>query len=418
MIFALVDCNNFYCSCERIFRPDLKNCPVLVLSNNDGCAVSRSQEVKALGIKTGDPLFKIKGLVEGHNIEVFSSNYTLYGDISARVMHTLESFSPLVEIYSIDEAFLRLDGFPNLEQYARSIRVTVLQHTGIPVSVGLAPTKTLAKLASYAAKKYPQTGGVVDLSDPARRKRLFELVPVTEVWGVGRRIGQRLENMGIRTVLQLVQLDLKVVRQKFSIVLERTVRELNGESCLELEDAPPPRQQVLCSRSFAQRMTGREQMGQAIAEFTARGAEKLRNEKLRASVLSVSIRTSSYSSDPQYSNTATGKLTQASSDTSELLKVAGELLDQIWRDGYRYAKGGIMLTDLSPENQQQLSLLEPPKDRVSSDRLMQTIDQINKGSRGKVWFGSQRPEKDWFMRRDRQSPSYTTKWEDIPLVRL
>ena len=417
MIFALIDCNNFYASCERLFRPDLKNKPVLVLSNNDGCAVARSQEVKALGVKTGDPLFKIQDLVEKHGTHVFSSNYTLYGDISSRVMQTVESFSPMSEVYSIDEIFLRVDDVKDLEKLGNQIKQMVNKNVGVPVSVGMAPSKTLSKLANYAAKKYPATGGVVDLTDPIRQKRLMDIVPVGEVWGVGRRIGKRLENMGIQTAGQLSQMDLKVARQKFSIVLERTVRELNGESCIALEDAPSPRQQVICSRSFGTKMTEREPLREAIAEFTTRGAEKLRKEKLRACVLSVFARTSPHTNDPQYSNTATGTLI-ASSDSRELLKLAGELFDQIWREGYRYAKAGIMLTDLSPEDQQQLSLLEKPKDTETSDRLMKAIDTINHGTGGKVWFGSQRAEKDWFMKRARLSPAYTTRWEDLPIVKL
>jgi len=418
MIFALVDCNNFYVSCERLFRPDLRNKPLLVLSNNDGCAVARSNEVKALGIKTGDPLFKIQNLVKQHGIEVFSSNYTLYGDISSRVMQTVEALSLVSEVYSIDEIFIGADHVKELERFGQQIRSTVLQHVGIPVSVGLAPSKTLAKLANYAAKKYPATGGVVDLTDPARQKRLCELVPVGEVWGVGRRIGERLKNMGIRTAWQLAQMDLRVIRQKFSIVLERTVRELNGESCIDLEDAPSPRQQVLCSRSFGTKMTEYEPLREAIAEFTTRGAEKLRKGNLRACVLSVFARTSPHTNDPQYSNTATRSFAQASSDSRELLKLAGELFDQIWREGYRYAKAGIMLTDLYTEGQQQLSLLEPAKDTEASDRLMKAIDTINRGSNGKVWFGSQRSKKDWFMKRTRLSPAYTTSWEDLPVVQI
>ena len=415
--FALVDCNSFYASVERIFRPDLKNKPVLVLSNNDACCVAKSRECRALGIKTGDPLFKIQHLVNAHKITVFSSNYTLYADISARVMHTLESFSPRVEIYSIDECFMHLDGCKDLEQYARKIRDTVLQYTGIPVSVGMAPTKTLAKLANHAAKKYPQTGGVVDLTNSSRQKRLCELVPVKDVWGVGRSIGKRLENMGIRTAFQLAQMDLKVVRQKFSIVLERTVRELNEESCIELEETPATRRQVICSRSFGSKMTEQGPMREAIAEFTTRGAEKLRKEKLRACVISVFIRTSPHANRPQYSKTATGRLIQASSDSRDFLHLAGKLFEQIWKEGYHYAKAGIILTEICPENQMQLSLLEPPKDSAASDRLMQTIDKINQTTNGKVQFGSQREEQDWFMNRTHLSPSYTTRWEDLPVAK-
>jgi DNA polymerase V len=233
--FAIVDCNNFYASCEKLFRPDLKNVPLVVLSNNDGCVVARSQEVKDLGIKMAVPVFKIQDEIKRHGIQVFSSNYTLYGDISSRVMQTLEQFSPHVEVYSIDEAFLDLSGIDSLNDYGQTIRSTVLQHVGVPVCVGIAPTKTLSKLANYAAKKFKATNGVVDLRDPERQKRLMEITPVSEIWGVGRKLTESLKRRGVETSLQLSQMDPHQVRRLYSVVLERTVCELNGESCLELE---------------------------------------------------------------------------------------------------------------------------------------------------------------------------------------
>jgi DNA polymerase V len=415
-IFALCDCNNFYCSAERLFRPDLKHQPVLVLSNNDGCCVARSQEVKALGVKMGEPLFKVKDLIKAHNVQVFSSNYTLYADISQRVMHTLEGFSPLVEIYSIDEAFLRLDGFRDLDAYGKLIKNTVFRHVGIPVSIGVAPTKTLAKLANFAAKKYGHTEGVVDLCDPERQARLRKIVPVSEVWGVGRRLTKKLAGLGVRTAEDLALLHPKVARKTFSVVLERTVRELNGESCIDLEEVSPPKKQIICSRSFGAKITDYRQLREAVCEFVLRGAEKLRQENQRACTLSVFIRTSPFDSCPQYGNVATGTLLQASSDSHELLKLAVRLFDQIWREGYRYAKGGILLTEFRPEDQQQLSLLEEPKDVYRSDKLMRTLDTINRSGCGKVWFGAQRAKKDWFMTQARLSPAYTTDWEALPVV--
>lgn len=417
-IFALCDCNNFYCSAERLFRPDLKQRPVLVLSNNDGCCVARSQEVKALGVKMGEPLFKVKDLIKTHNVQVFSSNYTLYADISQRVMQTLEGFSPLVEIYSIDEAFLRLDGFRNLDSYGKQIKETVFRHVGIPVSIGIAPTKTLAKLANFAAKKYGHTGGVVDLCDPARQARLRKIVPVSEVWGVGRRLTQKLAGLGVRTAEDLALLHPKIARKRFSVVLERTVRELNGESCIDLEEISPPKKQIICSRSFGTKITDYRKLREAVCEFVLRGAEKLRQEKQRACTLSVFIRTSPFDSCPQYGNVATGTLLQASSDSRELLRLAVRLFDQIWREGYRYAKGGILLTEFCRETQQQLSLLEEPKDVCRSDKLMRALDTINNSGNGKVWFGAQRAQKDWFMTQASLSPAYMTNWETLPVVHL
>src|SRR5690554_2352753 len=279
--FALVDCNNFYASCEKLFRPDLANVPVVVLSNNDGCVVARSKEAKDLGIKMAVPLYQVKDLLQRHNIKTFSSNYALYADISSRVMRVLESLAPQVEVYSIDEAFLDLTGvssIQSLEAFGQHVKQSVLQWVGIHVCVGIAPTKTLAKLANHAAKKYPATGGVVDLSQRERQQKLLAITPVTDVWGVGRRLGKRLDMMGIKTALDLAKCVPATIRNSFSIVLERTVRELNGESCLDLEELPPTKQQIMCSRSFGSRITTFEQMSEAIAQYTARAAEKLRQE--------------------------------------------------------------------------------------------------------------------------------------------
>src|SRR5690554_5642584 len=266
--FALIDCNNFYASCEKLFRPDLKDKPVIVASNNDGCAVARSAEAKALGIKMGTPLFQMKDLIRNHHVQVFSSNYALYADISNRVMTIIESLVPRLEIYSIDEAFADLTGVSdifNLEMFALDMREQIERCVGIRTCVGVAPTKTLAKLANYGAKKYPKTGGIVDLSDPLRQRRLMKITPVDEVWGVGRRIAKRLELFGIETALQLADADLKTIRKSFSVVLERTVRELRGQSCLALEDVAPTKKQIVVSRSFGERVESMTDLRSAIA---------------------------------------------------------------------------------------------------------------------------------------------------------
>jgi DNA polymerase V len=295
-LLALVDCNNFYVSCERVFRPDLIGKPVAVLSNNDGCIVARSQEVKDLGIKMGVPLFQVQHLVKQHNIQLFSSNYSLYADLSARVMSILEEFAPSVEVYSIDEAFLELTGVCDLDPiaYGQRIRKFVFRSTGIPVCVGMGPTKTLAKLANFAAKKWQQTGGVLDVSDPVRREKLMRIVPVGEVWGIGSRITARLNQLGIVTVLDLANQPVDRIRDQFNVVVARTVMELNGISCLELEEIAPDKQQIVCSRSFSRRLTEYRELSEALAEFCSRAAEKLRYQNSVVGHISVFIRTNPF----------------------------------------------------------------------------------------------------------------------------
>jgi DNA polymerase V len=417
-LFALVDCNNFYVSCERLFRPDLKLEPVAVLSNNDGCIVARSQEVKDLGIKMGTPLFKVADLISKHHVQVFSSNYTLYGDISARVMQTLEEYSPLVEVYSIDEAFLDLSGIAHPEEHGKTVRQTVMKNVGVPVCVGIAPTKTLAKLANYAAKKYKKTGGVVDLTETNRRLRLMEITPVSEVWGVGRRLSKSLQAIGVTKTLQLANLNPRYVRKRFNVVLERTVRELNGESCLELDDVAAKRQQIICSRSFGTRLTKYNDIKEAVCEFIARAATKLRGENQLANMLSVFIRTSAFDhSASNYSNIATARLPQASSDTRILLEVAIPLLNSIWKEGHRYAKAGVMLNNFCNPEEVQFDLFKTTNDSTHSDSLMQVVDMINHGKLGKIWFGGQRPQQNWFMKQTSVSPAYTTRWDCLPEVK-
>jgi len=415
--FALVDCNNFYASCERLFRPELKHVPVAVLSNNDGCIVARSQEVKDLGIKMASPLFKVIDQIKQHQVQVFSSNYTLYGDISARVMQTLEEFTPNLEVYSIDEAFLDLSGFSHLEEYAHKIKATVYQHVGVPVCVGIAPTKTLAKLASYAAKKFKATGGVVDLSDPLRQKKLLSITPVSEVWGVGRKHAETLIRIGITTALQLAQMDTQRARKLYSVVMERTVRELNGEACIGLDHSPAAKQQIMCSRSFGEKITDYSTLRETICEFAARAAEKLRGEKQCARVVNVFARTSPFiKTDPIYSNSATGKLAQHSADTRDILSLTVKLFDSIWKDGYRYAKAGVMLGDFCSPERMQYDLFHPRPDDTHRNKLMQAVDNINQSGQGQIWFGGQRPKQDWFMNQAHLSPAYTTRWDCLPLV--
>lgn len=419
-IFALVDCNNFYASCERLFRPDLKTQPVIVLSNNDGCVVARSKEAKALGIKMGVPLFQIQQDVKRYGIQVFSSNYALYADLSSRVMRTLEALAPNVEIYSIDEAFLDVTGIEpaiSLQAFGQQVRDTILHDVGLPVCVGFAPTKTLAKLANHGAKQYVATGGVVDLSSPERQKKLLALMPASEVWGVGRRLTAQLQALGIHTALDLANCAPSEIRKRFSVVLERTVRELNGECCIEMFDAPRTKQQIVCSRSFGSRVTDLREMRTAIGEYVARAAEKLRGEKQLARVVTVFIRTSPFTpNEPHYSNAATGRLPIPSCDTRDLMVLAHRLLDSIWREGYRYAKGGVMLNDFEAVAVGQADLFGNTNRQRCSDALMMVVDQVNQSGVGRLFFAGQGTHAPWRMNRNRLSPSYTTKWKELPTV--
>lgn len=420
-MFALVDVNSFYTSCETVFRPDLRGRPVVVVSNNDGCIISRSAEAKALGIKMGEPYFKIKQDLQRQQVQVFSSNYALYADLSHRVMSLLGELAPASEIYSIDEAFLDLTGVSNclsLEDFGRDIRQQILKATGLTVGVGIAPTKTLAKLANYAAKKWSKTGGVVDLSDPARQRRLLPLVPVEEVWGIGRRVGKRLQLMGIKNALDLADSSVPTIRKHFSVVMERTVRELRGESCLALEEMTPAKQQIVCSRSFGHRVTDYQDMHQAICAWAERAAEKLRGEKQYCRFISVFIRTSPHDDNGTgYNNQASGRLLLPSNDTRDIIRVATEALDRIWREGERYIKAGVMLSDFYSEGVAQLDLFAETQPKANSAALMTAIDTLNRSGKGKVWFAGQGIEKSWSMKREMLSPAWTTRYSDLPTAK-
>lgn len=420
-VFALVDCNNFYASCEKLFRPDLKDTPVVVLSNNDGCVVARSREAKLLGIKMGVPVFQIKAEMQSHGILAFSSNYALYADLSSRVMRTLEEMAPRVEVYSIDEAFLDLTGIESaisLVEFGQQVRERIGHWIGITVCVGIAPTKTLAKLANHAAKKYPATQGVVDLTNPDRQRRLLALVPVDDVWGVGRRLSKRLNALGITTALDLANASPRAIRDQFSVVLERTVRELNGESCIELEEIPPTKKQIVCSRSFGVKVTQFELLREAVCEYATRATEKLRKEQQQAKVLTVFIRTSPFKdNEPQYSNSASGELLIPSCDTRDFIELANHLLKRIWKDGFRYAKAGVMLSDFYDPGMFQPGLFDDVSTRSNSQQLMSVLDTINQSGAGKVFFAGQGTKKDWSMKREHLSPAYTTRWDQLPRVK-
>ncbi|WP_338580372.1 Y-family DNA polymerase [Klebsiella oxytoca] len=421
-MFALCDVNSFYASCETVFRPDLKGRPVVVLSNNDGCVIARSAEAKPF-VKMGEPYFKQKDMFRRHGIIAFSSNYELYADMSNRVMTTLEELSPRCEIYSIDEAFCDLTGVRNcrdLTDFGREIRETVLRRTHLTVGVGIAQTKTLAKLANHAAKQWQrQTGGVVDLSNLERQRKLMALLPVDEVWGVGRRISKKLETMGIKTVLQLADTDIRFIRKHFNVVLERTVRELRGEPCLGLEEFAPAKQEIVCSRSFGGRITEYHEMRQAICSYASRAAEKLRGEHQYCRFISAFVKTSPFAlNEPYYGKSASVKLLTPTQDSRDIITAATKCLDAIWRDGHRYQKAGVMLGDFYSQGVAQLNLFDDNAPRRGSEKLMEVLDHLNaKGGRGRLYFAGQGIQAAWQMKREMLSPRYTTRYNDLLVVK-
>jgi DNA polymerase V len=417
-LIALVDCNNFYVSCERLFRPDLLDRPVAVLSNNDGCIVSRSQEVKDLGIKMAVPVYQVRHLVKQHNIQLFSSNYALYADMSARVMSILEEFAPAVEVYSIDEAFLNLTGIcRDPIAYGHRIKATMQRSTGIPVCVGLGPTKTLAKLANFAAKKWPRTGGVLDLSDPLRREKLMRIVPVNEVWGIGSRIASHLNQLGIVTVRDLARQPPERILAQFNIVVARTVLELNGIPCLKLEEMAPDKQQIVCSRSFSRRLTEYGELSQALAEFASRAAEKLRSQNSVAGHISIFIRTNPFNpQEPQYQRSAGMRLKASTQDTRVLIGEAHRLLNELFRAGYRYHKCGVQLSHIqSATTPGQLDLfgLSATIRQADSPALMQAVDRINRRFPKGIAVAATGFDRSWQPKAERVSKRYTTDWREL-----
>lgn len=423
---ALIDGNNFYVSCERVFQPELEGKPVVVLSNNDGCVVARSQEVRALGVGMGVPWFKLRDLAKQHGIIARSSNYTLYGDMSQRMHAVIGQFAPEQEIYSIDETFLDLTGFNrDLIEYGQQIRQRVGQWTGIPVCVGIGSSKTLAKLANHCAKKAhvpSMAHGVTDLTQLSNSdlSELFSRIEVGEVWGVGRRINERLNGMGIQTVQQLKDSSVSRIKNEFNVVLARTVQELNGEACLSLEEIAPPKQQIMSSRSFGQPVFLLEDLNEAVVSYTSRAAEKLRHQNHVAGAIQVFVQTNPFKpKEPQYNKGVTVKLLHPTSNTFQLAEAALYGLNRIYKLGYAYKKAGIMLTDLCPANRVPTDLFsgfdEPETARAKN--LMSTLDEINaKMGRGTVRSAGEGVKKAWAMRSDNKSHAYTTEWTQLPIA--
>ncbi|EBC6680258.1 DNA polymerase V subunit UmuC [Salmonella enterica subsp. arizonae serovar 41:z4,z23:-] len=423
-MYALADVNSFYASCEKVFRPDLRNKPVVVLSNNDGCVIARSPEAKRLGIKMGVPWFQLKMTQFPEPVITFSSNYELYASMSNRVMSHLEELAPRVEQYSIDEMFLDMSGIDScidFEDFGRQLREHVRNGTGLTIGVGMGPTKTLAKSAQWASKEWPQFGGVLALTTgtPRRTEKLLSLQPVEEIWGVGGRISRKLSTMGITTALQLARANPAFIRKNFNVVLERTIRELNGVSCISLEEAPSPKQQIICSRSFGERVTTYEALRQAICQHAERAAEKLRGERQFCRHIAVFVKTSPFAvNEAYYGNVASEKLLLPTRDTRDIISAAVKALDSIWLDGHRYAKAGVMLNDFTPSGVSQLNLFDEDQPRAQSNELMKVLDRINHSGKGKIWFAGRGIAPEWQMKRDMLSPAYTTRWSDIPVALL
>ncbi|MDI5919830.1 Y-family DNA polymerase [Halomonas sp. LR5S13] len=422
-MIALVDCNNFYVSCERVFAPRLEGRPVGVLSNNDGCVVARSSELKALGVAMGAPMHLLPPAIRRQAV-LLSSNYALYGDMSRRVNLILAEFSPDVEAYSIDESFVGFSGFApsGLEAHAQRLRETVRRDTGIPVCVGLAPTRVLAKVANRAAKSLAVYEGVclLEADGPATRA-LLEGLPVTELWGVARRTAERLALMEIHTAWQLRQADPKQVRRHFSVVLERIVWELRGRPAIVLDDVHEPRQRIMVSRSFG-RLTGAfPDLQEAVRQHAARAAEKLRGQGSQARALMVFVRTNPHlAGERQYRNSVVVPLPAPSDDSRELLEAAAHGLAAIFLEGVRYQKCGVMLLDLVEADRHQLSLLAPRSEaaRGRSQRLMATVDRLNREmGRDTVRFGLPRQGTAWALRCERRTPRYTTRWDELMRVK-
>ena len=417
--FALCDCNSFYCSCEAVFQPRLWGKPVVVLSNNDGCAIARSPEAKVLGIPMGAPEFQWREFFREHRVEVFSSNYALYGDMSRRVMETLRQHAA-VEVYSIDEAFLSLEGMPvdRLEAHAQTIRQTVKQWTGIPIGVGVASSKLLAKLANRQAKK---TGGVCVLDHRSTEgQAIIEGWPCQELWGVAGRLANRLAKLGIFTAGQLSRAPRATIRRQFGVVGERMVLELQGVSCLDLEEVTPAKKNICCSRSFGHPVTDLEEVRQAVATHAARAGEKLRRQGLASSAVCVFLQTNPHRADqPQYHPQAGRELIVPTSFTPELVGEAMRIVKLIYRQGYWYKKAGVLCLDLVPDTEKQASLFREvnPEREEKERQLMAAVDRLNLwGGRGMVRTATAGTCQTWQMRRERLSPCYTTRLEDMPIV--
>ncbi|HNX38568.1 MAG TPA: Y-family DNA polymerase [Candidatus Cloacimonadota bacterium] len=416
-IVALVDCNSFYVSCERVFNPRLEGKPVAVLSNNDGCIVARSSEIKELGIPMGAPGFKYEALIRKHGGTLLSSNYALYGDMSARVMEVLSRFSPDMEVYSIDEAFLNLNGFRirDMTEYGRKIRDTVKRWTGIPVSVGVSKTKTLAKVANHFAKRYKAYRGSLCLLDEERIREALLRTPVGDIWGVGRQYDKFLQQREIKTALQLRDADDKFIDHYMTSVGHKTVLELRGYSCVKMDEAPPAKKSIICSKSFSKQVTDQAELAEAVSTYITRAGEKLRSQNSVAGHLLVFLNTNRFKEGPQYNNSASTTLFPPTAYTPELINTALGLLDDVYLPGFEYKKAGVMFSDIISVDDIPLNFLEVNYVDDKRKDLMDAVDLVNhRMGRDAVFYASSGINKEWEMKRAKLSPGYTTRWSDLP----
>jgi DNA polymerase V len=416
-IFALVDCNNFYASCERAFNPSLERQPIIILSNNDGCVISRSNEAKALGVPMGAPYFQWRYFCRHKKIRVFSSNYELYGDMSQRVMAILGAYCPEIEIYSIDEAFLALDSFKHFDliPFAQALQLRIKKGTGIPVSIGIGPTKTLAKIANYLAKKH--SNGVYTLLDEKVRDEVLATFPVENIWGVGKQLTKRLHRLEIYTAQQLRDADLKNFRRLFSVVVEKIIRELRGVSCLPLEDVQP-KKQIMSSKSFGKTIYDQENVAEALSCYTARACEKLRLQKSRAGGIQIFLQTNSFGGKArQYGRSISLAFVSSTQDTCVIVAAAKMCLEKIFKKGYGYQKVGICLLELTPEARQQFDLitscLQPQR-----EKMMGVLDSINQrwGKRA-LFVAAEGVKHEWRRREEYRSPRASTRWKEMVVVK-
>lgn len=414
-MLALIDCNSFYCSCERVFNPKLEGHAVIVLSNNDGCAVARTDEAKALGIKMGDPFFKIKTLCQQNKVHVFSSNYTLYGDMSRRIMQLLSEFSPDIEVYSIDEAFLSFKGMnQNLIEYSLMIKNIIKQYTGIPVSIGIGPTKVLAKVANqYAKKNKKATNGIFQIGVDQKSDQLLKSFLVEDVWGIGRQSAKKLALLNIHTAYDLKYANLTLIQKTLTIVGKRITEELRGIPCLALETELSPKHQIISSRSFGRPVLDKSELKEALANHVTIASEKLRKQKSVTQSLLVFIQTNPFNPSAQYYNSITTSLLSGTAATHQLIRHATQALDQIYQPGYEYKKVGVVLMNISPKTHSQLDLFSQ-SDPIKDESLMRVIDQINlRQGKGTLKFAACGMDQGWKMRSDRKSPNYTTNWDEL-----
>ena len=420
-MFALIDCNSFYASCEKIFRPDLKHRPIVVLSNNDGCVIARSPEAKKMGISMTQPWYQVKDQYLSKGGVVFSSNYEFYADISNRVMNVLSDLCPEIDIYSIDEAFLDLRTFRkniDLVNFAYDCKKRIKDWIGVPVSIGIAPTKTLAKLANKVAKDDPRFDGVVILSEPRVIRHFLKSMPIEKIWGIGRKLTAKLENIDIKTAYDLSQVDSRLIGDNFNVVLERTVRELKGQSCITLHDFMEPKKQIMVSRSFGKSIRSKSILSEAISFHASRAAEKLRYEKQKCRLITAFIRSNRFNTRVRQIYAAKSfELVHPTDDTRIIIKNANRILDQIFADGYQYAKAGVLLSDFTNRYGYQMSLFDKKRDEKMASRLMQTVDYINLMEIAKIGFGNQGYRNTWRMKREIKSKRYTTKIEEIPTTK-